>query len=32
VGRTIDNLFKVGANVYYHDIKRAHVSGHASQE
>ncbi|CAN5604265.1 ribonuclease J [soil metagenome] len=32
VGRTIDNLFKVGANVYYHDIRRAHVSGHASQE
>jgi ribonuclease J len=32
VGRTIDNLFKVGANVYYHAIKRAHVSGHASQE
>jgi ribonuclease J len=32
VGRTIDNLFKVGANVYYHTIKRAHVSGHGSQE
>jgi ribonuclease J len=32
VGRTIDNLFKGGANVYYHDIRRAHVSGHASQE
>ena len=32
VARTIDNLFKVGANVYYHAIKRAHVSGHASQE
>jgi len=32
VGRTIDNLFKAGANVFYHDIKRAHVSGHASQE
>jgi ribonuclease J len=32
VSRTIDNLFKVGANVYYHTIKRAHVSGHASQE
>ncbi len=32
VGRTIDNLFKVGANVFYHTIKRAHVSGHASQE
>ncbi|MFI5253874.1 MAG: ribonuclease J [Candidatus Limnocylindrales bacterium] len=32
VARTIDNLFKQGANVYYHAIKRAHVSGHASQE
>ncbi|MGZ3588736.1 MAG: ribonuclease J [Candidatus Limnocylindrales bacterium] len=32
VSRTIDNLFKNGANVYYHAIKRAHVSGHASQE
>ena len=32
VSRTIDNLFKAGANVYYHTIKRAHVSGHASQE
>jgi ribonuclease J len=32
VARTIDNLFKNGANVYYHEIKRAHVSGHASQE
>src|SRR5581483_1196258 len=24
VARTIDNLFKAGANVYYHTIKRAH--------
>jgi ribonuclease J len=32
VNRTIDNLFKAGANVFYHAIKRAHVSGHASQE
>ena len=32
VSRTVDNLFKAGANVYYHAIKRAHVSGHASQE
>jgi ribonuclease J len=32
VGRTVDNLFKLGANVLYHDIRRAHVSGHASQE
>jgi ribonuclease J len=32
VSRTIDNLFKAGANVFYHAIRRAHVSGHASQE
>ena len=32
VARTIDNLFKAGANVLYHTIKRAHVSGHASQD
>jgi ribonuclease J len=32
VARTIDNLFKSGANVFYHTIKRAHVSGHASQD
>src|SRR5206468_4528498 len=32
VSRTIDNLFKAGANVIYHAIKHAHVSGHASQE
>ena len=32
VARTIDNLFKNGANVYYDTIRRAHVSGHASQE
>ncbi len=32
VARTIDNLFKAGANVFYHTIKRAHVSGHASQD
>ncbi len=32
VARTIDNLFKAGANVYYHTIRRAHVSGHGSQE
>ncbi len=32
VGRTVDNLFKLGADVLYHDIRRAHVSGHASQE
>jgi len=27
VARTIDNLFKAGANVYYHTVKHAHVSG-----
>jgi ribonuclease J len=32
VARTIDNLFKAGANVFYHNVKHAHVSGHASQE
>ncbi len=32
VARTIDNLFKAGANVYYHAITHAHVSGHASAE
>jgi ribonuclease J len=32
VSRTIDNLFKAGANVIYHQIRHAHVSGHASQE
>jgi ribonuclease J len=32
VARTIDNLFKAGANVLYHAIRNAHVSGHASQE
>jgi ribonuclease J len=32
VARTIDNLFKQGANVIYHAIRHAHVSGHASQE
>src|SRR5512140_1655125 len=32
VARTIDNLFKAGANVFYHQVKHAHVSGHASQE
>jgi ribonuclease J len=32
VARTIDNLFKAGANVIYHAIRHAHVSGHGSQE
>lgn len=32
VARTIDNLFKQGAQVYYQTTHRVHVSGHASQE
>jgi ribonuclease J len=32
VNRTVDNLFRAGAQVYYHDRDRVHVSGHASRE
>jgi ribonuclease J len=32
VGRTINNLFKIGANVVSKEMARVHVSGHASQE
>ena len=32
VNRTIDNLFRAGAFVYYSDLMHVHVSGHASQE
>ena len=32
VSRTIDNLFKLGAEVVYDPAVRPHVSGHASQE
>ncbi|MEK6619477.1 MAG: ribonuclease J [Chloroflexota bacterium] len=32
VSRTIDNLFKLGAEVIYEPATRPHVSGHASQE
>lgn len=32
IGRTIDHLFKRGANVIYEAISGVHVSGHASQE
>ncbi len=32
IGRTIDNLFRLGATVLYHGIADVHVSGHAAQE
>ena len=32
VSRTVDNLFKLGAEVVYDPGARPHVSGHASQE
>ena len=32
VNRTVDNLFRSGAEVYYHDRAKVHVSGHASRE
>ena len=32
VNRTIDNLFRLGAEVYYHDLFDVHVSGHGSRE
>jgi len=32
VNRTLDNLFRLGARVYYDDVLDVHVSGHASQE
>lgn len=32
VSRTVDNLFKLGAEVIYDAATRPHVSGHASQE
>lgn len=32
VSRTIDQLFKVGARVYYEEESGVHVSGHAAQE
>jgi len=32
VSRTVDNLFKLGADVVYDPQVRPHVSGHASQE
>lgn len=32
VNRTLDNLFRLGANVYYDEVLDVHVSGHAGQE
>ncbi|MFO7918223.1 MAG: ribonuclease J [Anaerolineae bacterium] len=32
INRTLDNLFRLGADVYYDEILDVHVSGHASQE
>ncbi|MHB0857494.1 MAG: ribonuclease J [Anaerolineae bacterium] len=32
VNRTLDNLFRLGASVYYDELLDVHVSGHASQE
>ncbi len=32
INRTLNNLFRLGANVYYDELLDVHVSGHASQE
>ncbi len=32
VSRTVDRLFKQGAEVYYHSLSGVHVSGHGSEE
>jgi ribonuclease J len=32
VNRTINNLFRAGADVYHHERAQVHVSGHASRE
>ncbi len=32
ISRTINNLFKLGAEVAYENVSEVHVSGHASQE
>jgi len=32
INRTIDNLFRAGADVHYHLLSHVHVSGHGSQE
>jgi len=32
INRTLDNLFRLGAKVFYDEVLDVHVSGHASQE
>ncbi|MEN6479048.1 MAG: ribonuclease J [Anaerolineales bacterium] len=32
INHTLDNLFRLGAQVYYDEVLDVHVSGHASQE
>ncbi len=32
IHRTLDNLFRLGANVYYDELSEVHVSGHGSRE
>ncbi len=32
IHRTLDNLFRLGANVYYAELTEVHVSGHGSRE
>jgi ribonuclease J len=32
VNRTINNLFRLGAYVYYEELEKVHVSGHAGRE
>ncbi len=32
IHRTLDNLFRLGADVYYADLTEVHVSGHGSRE
>ncbi len=32
VNKTLNNLFRVGVNVYYSELMNVHVSGHASRE
>ncbi|MBI5305572.1 MAG: ribonuclease J [Chloroflexi bacterium] len=32
INKTLNNLFRAGANVVYHELMNVHVSGHASRE